>query len=331
MNVRACHLTVSSFFLLCIDQAYLNPELDFIHVSAIDIFLFFAFYFVVNFIILITWTFVSPLTWSRIYDDATDVFDRPTESYAVCQSDQSLPFVITLAVLNLGFLVIGNWWAYRSRNIETEYNESSYIGVSMAATLQAWAMGIPILIVVWDSPPAKFYVSVGIVFVTAQAVLSLVYVPKVIALRKNLQSSHEQKKAEQFASYKEKSGHMTKKDYSKGDSEINGDESESPEDNGDSLGGARRENISTAEMSEVEHNPQEAENNGTDEANEGRPSSGSSTRGSRFGGAISSKDVDENRVGGIRVTYNPRVSNCIRHDLSVARRSSLTSCFFTVD
>lgn len=190
--------------LTALFQAYLNPELDFIHVSAFDVLFFFFVYFVLNFVVLITWTTVSPLEWDRIQEDATDKFNRNTDSYAVCSSEHSLPFVIVLAVVNIGMLILGNYWAYKSRNIETEYNESSYIGVSMAATLQAWTMGIPILIVVWDSPPAKFYVSSGIIFVTSQAILCLVYVPKILALRQVIKRDTDPKRLA-YASFQERS------------------------------------------------------------------------------------------------------------------------------
>ena len=112
-----------------------------------------------------------------------DKFGRSVDSFGTCTSDSSLPFVIVVLVLNLGILCLANWWAYQARNIETEYHESRYIAISMASVLQAWCMGIPILIVVWDNPQAKFFVSAGIVFVTSLAVLALIFLPKVFAIR----------------------------------------------------------------------------------------------------------------------------------------------------
>lgn len=162
-------------------KAYTNPELDFIHVTSFDIFGTLAFLLAINVIILATWTVVDPREWTRIEKDATDVFNRHVESYGSCKGDESLPYVVVLLVIDFLFLIIGNWWAYQSRNIETEYLESRYIGISMAAVLQAWCMGIPILIVVWDTPQAKFFVETGIIFVTSLAFLLLIYVPKVMA------------------------------------------------------------------------------------------------------------------------------------------------------
>ena len=44
-------------------------------------------------------------------------------------------------------------------------------------------MGIPILIVVKDSPQAKFFVEVAIIFVTCSAILLLMFVPKMFSYR----------------------------------------------------------------------------------------------------------------------------------------------------
>jgi len=167
-------------------QAYLNPELAFIHVSPGDLFSFLSIYFLVNFVVLITWTTKDPLHWVRDIEAqiSTDTSYRHIDSVAHCESDDALIYALVLAFINVGLLVLGNWWAYKCRNIETECNESMYAGLSIAAVLQAWAMGVPIAIVVWNSPPAKYYVFVAVVFITAQSILSLVYIPKAIALAK---------------------------------------------------------------------------------------------------------------------------------------------------
>lgn len=100
--------------------------------------------FSLNFVVLLTWTLVSPLEWTRTFLRSTDIFDRYVSSYGSCTSDDALAFSIVMIVLNVGLLLLANWWAYLTRNIETEYRESRYIGISMASVLQAWCMGIPI-------------------------------------------------------------------------------------------------------------------------------------------------------------------------------------------
>jgi 7 transmembrane sweet-taste receptor of 3 GCPR len=148
-----------------------------------------------NFILLLIWSLVAPLEWTRVVTDATDNFDRSIESYANCAaSDQSLVFVVIILLSNIAFLLIGTFWAYKSRNIATEYNESRYIGISIVAVLQSWTIGLPILIVVRDNPSASFYVQSGLIFVTALAILSFTFVPKVIALHKEASGSKKRQK-----------------------------------------------------------------------------------------------------------------------------------------
>jgi 7 transmembrane sweet-taste receptor of 3 GCPR len=142
----------------------------------------FGILFSLNFVVLLTWTLVSPLEWTRTPLESTDIFDRAVASYGSCSNEDALPFYIVMVVINVGFLILANWWAFESRNIETEYRESRYIAVSLASVLQAWCMGVPIMIVVQEYPSAKFFVEAGIVFVTALAVLLLVYVPKALAI-----------------------------------------------------------------------------------------------------------------------------------------------------
>jgi hypothetical protein len=157
-----------------------------------------------NFAVLLTWTLAAPLEWTRVCKEATDPFGRPIESYGSCANADALPYCIVVLLLNLGFLLLANWWAYEARNIETEYHESRYIAISMASVLQAWCMGMPILIVVWDNPQAKFFVGTGIVFVTSLAVLALIFVPKVLAIREDYRLAEAEEKRRAYLGYSER-------------------------------------------------------------------------------------------------------------------------------
>ena len=168
--------------------------MDFIHVTSWDILQTLAVLYTLNMVVLLVWTFLSPLEWNRIFRDSTDMFDRPFESYGICSNSDALPYVAVILVLDISILIAANWWAYQSRNIETEYHESRYVGISMASILQAWCMGIPILIVVWDNPQAKFFVQAGIVFVTALAVLLLIFVPKMLSIHNDRVKAAEESK-----------------------------------------------------------------------------------------------------------------------------------------
>jgi hypothetical protein len=185
-------------------QAYSNPELDFIHVTTWDIIIGFVILLVLNLIVLITWTFVAPLEWERNFNEATDPFGRPVDSYGTCSNKDAVPFVVVLMVFNLGILILANWWAYKARNIETEYHESRYIAISMASVLQTWCMGIPILIMVWNNPQERFFVGSGLVFVTSLSVLGLIFVPKVIAISQDRALAAAEEKRQAYRSHVER-------------------------------------------------------------------------------------------------------------------------------
>jgi 7 transmembrane sweet-taste receptor of 3 GCPR len=147
----------------------------------------------VNFVLLLLWNLIAPLEWIRVPKDATDNFDRPLESIASCATNgQSLTFAIVILVVNLSFLILGTFWAYKCRNIATEYNESIYVGLCIVALLQTWTIGLPILVVVRDNPSVSFYVQSGLIFVTSLMAIGFNFVPKAFAARKDFANSRKE-------------------------------------------------------------------------------------------------------------------------------------------
>jgi hypothetical protein len=193
-------------------QAYSNPELDFIHVTTWDIMIGFVILLVLNLTVLITWTVVAPLERERNFNEATDPFGRSVDSYGTCANKDALPFVVVLMVFNLSILILANWWAYKARNIETEYHESRYIAISMASVSQTWCMGIPILIMVWNNPQERFFVGSGLVFVTSLSVLGLIFVPKVIAIYQDRSLAAAKEKSQAYLSHVEQKSKVSSDD-----------------------------------------------------------------------------------------------------------------------
>jgi 7 transmembrane sweet-taste receptor of 3 GCPR len=198
-----CFVPVFSPSPLNYTKAYMNPTLEFINVSMRDIFATAALLLTPNVIVLLTWTLLAPLEWTRVQQSTMDIFGRHTESFGECASEDAYIYAIVICAINFTFLMLGNWAVYQSRNIETEYNESRYIAVSLFAVLQAWCMGIPILAVTYDNPQGRFYVMCGIIFVTAQSILSLVYIPKMLNLRqaRKVAQKEEDPKRKAYAAY----------------------------------------------------------------------------------------------------------------------------------
>lgn len=150
-----------------------------VKVSEKDVMTPFAILFTANLILLVVWTLVDPMFWKRIEVS-------PTESYGTCSAgSDSVAWKIILAVLatlNGAALVGANVEAWKARKIDTEYGESSYIGLIMASILQVVLVGVPLSFLVQDNPTARFFVNSSMAFVVSMSALSLLFLPKVINL-----------------------------------------------------------------------------------------------------------------------------------------------------
>lgn len=136
-----------------------------------------------NIIILTCWAAVAPLQYKRQYHEGTDPWNRKISSYGSCVSDSNIssdPFLALLAIVNLNALLIANVQAYRTRKIKTEFSESKYIAIVVASMAQAGFVGVPLLFLVEDEPQIIFVVLVMLIFVTCTAILSLIFIPKIL-------------------------------------------------------------------------------------------------------------------------------------------------------
>ena len=148
----------------------------------------------VNIVLLLSWTFIAPLQWTRAEGRSKDEFDRTIDSHASCkaESNSAAPFALVAVLLNLGILIVANVLAYQARDVPIEYQENRYIAISMASILQALVLGMPLLFVVKDSPQGKFFVQLAIIFVTCSATMLLIFVPKMFAYRAERRNSMEE-------------------------------------------------------------------------------------------------------------------------------------------
>ena len=132
-----------------------------------------------NVIVLLTWTILDPMYYVRKDDEGTDAWNRIIATYGTCVADEPLPYVLPLAILNLGILVVANYEAYRARNIQGEFSESRYIGYAMIAMLQATMIGAPLLVLVKEMPEAWYLTMCFMLFMICMVILCIIFVPKV--------------------------------------------------------------------------------------------------------------------------------------------------------
>ena len=154
-----------------VNKLFNNPKMRRVKVSVMDVWCkpLFALLFL-NILVLALWTGLSPLTWGR--EDVSLV-----ESVGQCQTDGSLPYVVVLAVLDLGAMIFSLYQAYHARKISLEFAESSYIATAIASILLVCFVGIPVILLT-NQPSARFFVFSCIDFVICVSLLLFIFVPK---------------------------------------------------------------------------------------------------------------------------------------------------------
>jgi len=163
------------------NRLILNPaRFQKVKVGVKDVIAPLVLFLVVNLVILICWTALSPMKFVREYDiDATDAFNRVIESSGSCQSVGSQPYIISLSVINLSIVIFANFQAYKARHISMDYSESSYISIVMGSLLQIGILGIPVLLIAKENPRAFFTIICLAISVLSAVILVCIFLPKM--------------------------------------------------------------------------------------------------------------------------------------------------------
>lgn len=136
-----------------------------------------------NYVVLTAWTVVAPLQWTRIHVDNFDNFGRSVETYGTCwpgESSSQLAFLCVLFFMNLVLVIVANYQSFLARNIPSDFNESTYITLSMASILETMLLGIPIVFLVLESPTAAFVVESLLITALCLAILLPLFIPKYL-------------------------------------------------------------------------------------------------------------------------------------------------------
>lgn len=156
-----------------------------IQVTPLDVITPYVTLLVISVITLTCWTVISPLKYVRRAYPGTDPWNRFFATYGHCDSPgvTEFPFIIVLFLVNGTVLVIANIYAYKCRNLETEYSESRYIFLIMSSVLQVCLIGLPISILVHTQPITYFTVTSLLIFIICSDILGFIFIPKIIAFR----------------------------------------------------------------------------------------------------------------------------------------------------
>ena len=147
---------------------------------------------ILDFIIVLTWTLVDPLTYVRV---PTGIVQQSNgliilESAGRCESQKypSWVWIVPLLILHLGLMVTTNVLLYQVRNVATRYQEQKHVGLASLLVLEVFLVGIPILFAVKDNPTASYFVFLGIILLNDLSILSCIFGPKVWYQKKGLPS-----------------------------------------------------------------------------------------------------------------------------------------------
>jgi len=203
-----------------------------------------------NLTILITWTAVEPLKYERyLKHSTTDEFGRHISTYGSCYPPLHLAsnaYWVFMSVLNANIIIpvlLSCYHAYYSRSLSTEYNESFYIATTVFGMLQSIFLNILIITNSYDTPTTRLYMYMFVLFIINVAILGPMFVPKMIALRKEQEERLEKEKRKKerlerlrkFDDLKKDNEYVTRSLMMAAPATANADEPEEEADENDSV------------------------------------------------------------------------------------------------
>jgi ABC-type branched-subunit amino acid transport system substrate-binding protein len=142
----------------------------------------------INAWLLLIWTAVSPSLWRRTELQNVDRYGRSVESIGQCDyaGDSSHTYFMgVLLGVNIIFVILGNYQSLQTREMPSPFNEAYYLALSMASILESFLIGLPLLILVHDSPEADLTVRSTLIAVICLAIQLPLFVSKLIIKRKS--------------------------------------------------------------------------------------------------------------------------------------------------
>ncbi|CAB9512867.1 acid type B receptor subunit 2 [Seminavis robusta] len=130
--------------------------------------------FALDIIILIVWSVVDPLEWTR-ETISSDLFGEPLESIGYCSSDHWRVFYSVLGIVHLALTAVACFMCYRARHIPEEFSSCKYISIAMFSNLQIFVIAIPVLIMVRKDPVTGFFVRSLMIWVNDIVVVGLIF------------------------------------------------------------------------------------------------------------------------------------------------------------
>jgi hypothetical protein len=141
-----------------------------------------------NLTILIIWSIVAPLQWTRRWTNNFDEYGRSVESYGTCYGGREdvaqYIFMALILLVDITAIAFALYQSYRARNLPTDFNESYYVSIATFSLLESMILGGPLLVLVHKNPSADFLIKSLLVTFVCSTILLFMFIPKY--LQRNL-------------------------------------------------------------------------------------------------------------------------------------------------
>jgi len=165
-------------------------------VTVPDVIIPFIVSFTCEVILLICWTVTNEQQYEVKDGEGTDGWNRKIQDHGVCDFFLNKNFQIPNLVFIFGLLLLANFEAFKARNIDVEYSESKYITAITILILQAFIIGIPVIILTQEQTKPTYLAMIILILSICMGVLLQIFIPKVIAHRNSKQNSTQEEQDE---------------------------------------------------------------------------------------------------------------------------------------
>lgn len=136
----------------------------------------------VDLVILIAWVALDPLYYVR--SEVSQTLNRETgvlvvESSGKCQGDGMWRFLGPIIGIHVSLMIVTNVLLWKVKDLSDRYQEQKYVAMASVYICELLLLGLPILFAVQESTDARYFVMVGVIFLTDTGVLSLIFIPKI--------------------------------------------------------------------------------------------------------------------------------------------------------
>jgi len=131
--------------------------------------------------ILTAHTVYDPWSWERHI-----IKEIPAETYGKCQSNDSIAFFAPLGGLLFGVEAVTLYFAWRTADVPSDFRDSEAIMYTCLTQIQAWCIGIPMLVLIgYSSADASYFARIFLIWIFTVSGVVLVAWPKILKAIKN--------------------------------------------------------------------------------------------------------------------------------------------------